>query len=300
MKLRRNNMDIIDSLDMYRQYLLVEKGLSKNTWNSYLNDLKMFFTHFKSFKTVEDISEESLSEYVSFCLNNEYSTTSVLRISSSIKSYLLFLKNSGYFKYEIPEITLPKKPDRLPVCLNREEIELLLSAPDLENPSGLRDRAMLEVMYSSGLRVSELLSLTIDKISFQQKIINVFGKGSKERKVPISEYSLDFVQEYISKVRSKNPGKNSKILFLNKKGEQISRIYFYKQIEKYAEYVGIRKKISPHTLRHSFATHLLDGGAQLRAVQEMLGHENIQTTQIYTHVSKAKLINTYDLFMNKK
>ena len=293
-------MDIIDSLDMYRQFLLVEKGLSKNTWSSYLNDLKAFFTHFKNVKTTDDLTDEHLSQYISFCLNEDYSASSVLRISSSIKSYLLFLKNSGYFKFELPEISLPKKPDRLPVCLTRDEIELLLSAPDIENPYGLRDRAMLEVMYSSGLRVSELLSLTIDKISFQQKIIDVFGKGSKERKVPISEYSLDFVEQYISKVRSKNPGKNSKILFLNKNGNQISRIYFYKQIEKYAEYVGIRKKISPHTLRHSFATHLLDGGAQLRAVQEMLGHENIQTTQIYTHVSKAKLINTYDLFMNKK
>lgn len=285
---------------MYRQFLLVEKGLSKNTWSSYLNDLKAFFTHFKNVKTTDDLTDEHLSQYISFCLNEDYSASSVLRISSSIKSYLLFLKNSGYFKFELPEISLPKKPDRLPVCLTRDEIELLLSAPDIENPYGLRDRAMLEVMYSSGLRVSELLSLTIDKISFQQKIIDVFGKGSKERKVPISEYSLDFVEQYISKVRSKNPGKNSKILFLNKNGNQISRIYFYKQIEKYAEYVGIRKKISPHTLRHSFATHLLDGGAQLRAVQEMLGHENIQTTQIYTHVSKAKLINTYDLFMNKK
>lgn len=293
-------MDIIDSLDTYRQFLLVEKGLSKNTWSSYLNDLKAFFAHFKSIKTTDDLTDEHLSQYISFCLNEDYSASSVLRISSSIKSYLLFLKNSGYFKFELPEISLPKKPDRLPVCLTKDEIELLLSAPDIENPYGLRDRAMLEVMYSSGLRVSELLSLTIDKISFQQKIIDVFGKGSKERKVPISEYSLDFVEQYISKVRSKNPGKSSKILFLNKNGNQISRIYFYKQIEKYAEYVGIRKKISPHTLRHSFATHLLDGGAQLRAVQEMLGHENIQTTQIYTHVSKAKLINTYDLFMNKK
>ena len=208
--------------------------------------------------------------------------------------------NSGHYKDNIPEITLPKKPERLPVCLTKEEIELLLSAPDVNSPYGLRDKAMLEVMYSSGLRVSELLSLTLDKISFQQNIIKVFGKGSKERKVPVSEYSLKFVEEYISKVRSKNIGKDSKTLFLNKEGNPLSRIYFYKQIEKYAEMVGIKKKISPHTLRHSFATHLLDGGAQLRAVQEMLGHENIATTQIYTHVSAQKLKNTYDLFMNKK
>jgi integrase/recombinase XerD len=293
-------MEIIDSLDMFRQYLLVEKGLSNNTWSSYLNDLRAFFAHFSNVKDTKELSEENLSQYISFCLNEDYSVTSVLRISSSLKSYYLFLKNSGYYSGEIPEISLPKKPERLPVCLTKEEIDLLLKAPDTNSPSGLRDRAMLEVMYSSGLRVSELLSLTVDKISFQQKVVTVFGKGAKERKVPISDYSLDFVKEYIQKVRSKNPGKESRILFLNKKGEQISRIYFYKQIEKYAELVGIKKKISPHTLRHSFATHLLDGGAQLRAVQQMLGHENISTTQIYTHVSATKLKSTYDLFMNKK
>ena len=293
-------MEIIDSLDMFKQYLLVEKGLSNNTWMSYLNDLKGFFAHFKNVSEVKDLSEENLSQYISFCLNNDYSVSSVLRLSSSIKSYFIFLKNSGYYKGEIPEISLPKKPERLPVCLTKEEIELLMNAPDIDTDSGLRDRAMLEVMYSSGLRVSELLSLTIEKVSFQQKIVTVFGKGSKERKVPISEFSLKYFADYIQKVRSHNPGKNSRTLFLNKNGEQISRIYFYKQIEKYAEFVGIKKKISPHTLRHSFATHLLDGGAQLRAVQEMLGHENIATTQIYTHVSTTKLKNTYDLFMNKK
>ncbi|MCQ2087223.1 MAG: tyrosine recombinase [Bacilli bacterium] len=293
-------MEIIDSLDLYKQYLLVEKGLSKSTWASYLNDLKGLFAHFKTIKDTNELCEEHLSQYISFCLNNEYSVTSVLRISSSIKSYLLFLKNSGLYKDNIPEITLPKKPERLPIYLTKEEIELLLSAPDINSPSGLRDKAMLETMYSSGLRVNELLALTLEKVSFQQKIISVFGKGSKERKVPISDYSLKFISDYVTKVRSNNPGKSSKILFLNKNGEQISRIYFYKQIKKYAEMVGIKKEISPHTLRHSFATHLLDGGAQLRAVQEMLGHENISTTQIYTHVSAQKLRNTYDLFMNKK
>lgn len=292
-------MEIVDSLDLFRQFLLVEKGLSNSTLNSYFSDLKGFFDYFDNVRETSELTGDHMSQYISLCLNNEYSVTSVLRISSSLKSYFLFLKNNGYFFEEIPDIVLPKKPERLPIYLTKEEIELLISAPDIETKTGLRDKAMLEVMYSSGLRVSELLSLTLDKISFQQNIITVFGKGSKERKVPISEYSLKIVEEYIRKVRNYNPGKESRILFLNKKGEQISRIYFYKQVEKYAEFVGIKKKISPHTLRHSFATHLLDGGAQLRAVQEMLGHENISTTQIYTHISTQKLINTYDEFMNK-
>ena len=293
-------MEIIDSLDLYKQFLLVEKGLSNNTWKSYLSDLSAFFEHFNGVKSTDELTSEMFNDYISFCLYKGYPVTSVIRINSSLKSFFVFMKNSGLFDRELPEIELPKKPERLPVYLTKEEINLLLKAPNVETKSGFRDKVMLELMYSSGLRVSELLALTIDRISFQQKIINVFGKDSKERKVPISDYALDYVQEYILKVRKYNPGKNSRILFLNKNGEPISRIYFYKQIEKYAELVGIKKKISPHTLRHSFATHLLDGGAQLRAVQEMLGHENISTTQIYTHVSTAQLKNTYDLFINKK
>ena len=144
-------MEIIDSIDMYKQYLLVEKGLSNNTWLSYLSDLKAFFSCFKDIKDTNELSEDNLSDFISLSLNKDYSVTSVLRMSSSIKSYYLFLKNSGYYKGEIPEISLPKKPERLPVCLTKEEIELLLSAPNLESPSGIRDRAMLEVMYSSGL-----------------------------------------------------------------------------------------------------------------------------------------------------
>lgn len=293
-------MEIIDSIDLFVQYLKVEKGLSNNTWKSYLSDLKGFFAHFKNIGDTNDLNAEYLSQYISFCLSESVSVNTVLRITSSLKLYFTFLKKNNYYLGELPDIEIPKKPERLPVFLTKEEIDLLMKAPDIEKPTGLRDRAMLEVMYSSGLRVSELLSLTLDRVSIDQKVITVFGKGAKERKIPSSDYSLKFVEQYIKKVRSKNPGRNSKTLFLNKTGKQISRIYFYKQIEKYAEMVGIKKKISPHTLRHSFATHLLDGGAQLRAVQEMLGHENIATTQIYTHVSVSKLINAYDLFMNKK
>ena len=256
-------MEIIDSLDLYKQYIIVEKGLSNNTWLSYFRDLKGFFSRFKTIGDTNDLNEEYLSQYIFSCLSNDYSVASVLRISSSLKSYLIFLKNNGHYNGEIPEITLPKKPERLPTYLTREEIEFLLKAPDENSKSGLRDKAMLEIMYSSGLRVSELLELTLEKVSFQQKMISVFGKGSKERKVPVSEYSLKIVEEYIQKVRNYNPGKESRILFLNKNGGQISRIYFYKQVEKYAEFVGIKKKISPHTLRHSFATHLLNEGGVL-------------------------------------
>lgn len=293
-------MNSCEVLKRFKQFLLVEKGLSLNTWNSYENDLNLFLSMLNDEDNIEKLCEEDFKNFIHYCYDRNYSVSSIMRKESSIKSFYLFLKNSNLYSGSIPTFQTPKKPQRLPVCLSVEEVNLLLKAPDIKSDSGLRDKAMLETMYSCGLRVSELLSLKIDNISFQQRIITVFGKGSKERKVPISDYSLSFVVEYIQKSRIKNKGQDSKILFLNKQGNKISRIYFYKQIEKYAQIVGIKKKISPHTLRHSFATHLLDGGAQLRSVQIMLGHENISTTQIYTHVSSSRIKNAYDLFMNKK
>ena len=159
---------------------------------------------------------------------------------------------------------------------------------------------MLETMYASGLRVSELINLERSRLNMKRGVIKVMGKGSKERIVPIGEFALEYVIKYIEEARQFNVGKNSKYLFLNRKGKPISRIYFFKQVRKYALRAGIDKEISPHTLRHCFATHLLEEGAELRAVQEMLGHSNIATTQIYTHLSKNRIKSAYDLFMNKK
>ena len=214
-----------------------------------------------------------------------------------MRNFFLFLKRDGYYQGVIPDIETPKKPKYLPNCLTEDEVEALLNAPDLSTPSGLRDKAMLETMYSSGLRVSELLSLEKAQVNLSKGIITVFGKGAKERKVPIADYAVEYIQEYIKEVRNKSEFKSSKYLFLSKKGEPLSRVYFFKQVKKYSLQAGIETNVSPHTLRHSFATHLLNHGAQLRIVQSMLGHTNIATTQIYTHVSSEKLKSDYDKMM---
>ena len=293
-------MLINDAVELFSQYLLVEKGLSRKTVEAYIADLKQFFLYFDDKQNVEDLSPYDLQSFVLYGASEGRQPATTLRRVSSIKQFYIFLKKDGYYKDEIPDIESIKKPKHLPNCLSVEEVELLLNAPNMKSLSGIRDRAMLELMYASGLRVSELLSLKIGNLNLKRGIVTVFGKGAKERKVPIGDYALEYVVKYLNEVRDKFNGRSSDFLFLNRKGKPISRIYFFKQIKKYAAEVGIDKEISPHTLRHCFATHLLEGGAQLRTVQGMLGHSNIATTQIYTHVSSERIASAYDLFMNKK
>ncbi|MBQ6731266.1 MAG: tyrosine recombinase XerD [Bacilli bacterium] len=290
-------MEIIDAVDSYKQYVLVEKGLSFQTWVSYLEDIQAFFNHFDDKKTTDDLLESDLYEFLKYELSIGHSVSTALRRLSCMRNFFLFLKRDGYYQGVIPDIETPKKPKYLPNCLTEDEVEALLNAPDLSTPSGLRDKAMLETMYSSGLRVSELLSLEKAQVNLSKGIITVFGKGAKERKVPIADYAVEYIQEYIKEVRNKSEFKSSKYLFLSKKGEPLSRVYFFKQVKKYSLQAGIETNVSPHTLRHSFATHLLNHGAQLRIVQSMLGHTNIATTQIYTHVSSEKLKSDYDKMM---
>lgn len=290
-------MEISDAVDRFHQYVLVEKGLSLQTWSSYLDDLQAFFNYYADKKTTDDLMESDLYEYLKYELSIGHSVSTALRRLSSTRSFYLFLKKEGLYSGSIPDIETPKKPKHLPNCLSEDEVEALLSAPDVSTPSGLRDKAMLETMYSSGLRVSELLNLEKGQVNLKKGVITVFGKGAKERKVPIAEYAVNYIKEYIHEVRNKSENKGSKYLFLSKKGEPISRIYFFKQVRKYSELAGIETTVSPHTLRHSFATHLLNHGAQLRIVQGMLGHTNIATTQIYTHVSSEKLKSDYDKIM---
>ncbi len=290
-------MEIKDAVDLFQQYVLVERGLSPQTWVSYLEDLQAFFNYFSDKKDTSDLLETDLYEFLKFELSLGKSVSTALRRLSSTRSFYLFLKKEGYFIGNIPDIETPKKPKHLPNCLSEEEIDRLLETPDLTSPSGIRDRAMLETMYSSGLRVSELLNLKRGQVNLNKCIITVFGKGAKERKVPIAEYAVEYIKKYINEVRNKSEFKKSDYLFLNKSGNPLSRVYFFKKVREYAELAGIEMTISPHTLRHSFATHLLNHGAQLRMVQGMLGHTNIATTQIYTHVSSEKLKSDYDKIM---
>ena len=292
-------MKIYDALDLYEQYIVAEKGLSLQTVKGYLDDIKRFIEYIKK-EDVSELDNEDLSFFLKYESSLGLSVTTSLRRLSSIRSFYLFLKKDGYYKGELPEIEPIRKPEKLPNCLSIEEVEALLNAPNMKTEVGIRDRAMLEVMYASGLRVSELLALEKSKVNMTKGIISVYGKGAKERKVPIGDFALEYVQKYIDEVRSRNVGRGSKYLFLNKKGKPLSRQFFFKQIKKYALEVGIIGEISPHTLRHCFATHLLENGAELRAVQEMLGHSNISTTQIYTHISTKRIITAYDLYMKKK
>lgn len=293
-------MNLVDAVDLYKQYLLVEKGLLPQTVKSYMEDLKQYFSFFSEYRYVEDLDGNDLTLFLNNELSNGKSVSTALRRLSSCRNFYLFLKKEGYFKGELKEVEAPKKPSSLPTCLSLEEVDALLDAPNMESPSGIRDKAMLELMYACGLRVSELLMLEKKNVNLVKGVVKIFGKGAKERKVPMGDFAIEYVSKYINEVRGKFHGNDSKYLFLNREGKPLSRTYFFKQIKKYALEVGIDKEISPHTLRHCFATHMLEGGAELRAVQEMLGHTNIATTQIYTHVSTKRILSAYDLLINKK
>lgn len=293
-------MLINDAIDLFFQYLIVEKGVSKETINAYQQDLKLFFAAFDDKVTTDDLFIHDLTDFIKIQSKNKFATATILRRLSSTKHFYRFLEKEQLLNESVPKIIGPRPLRKFPNTLTQDEVETLLEMPDLEKPEGLRDRAMLEVMYSSGLRVSELLALERGNINYVHGLVSVIGKGNKERRVPIGEFALEYLVKYIEEGRSKNPGKNTKYIFLNRYGKPLSRQYFFLQIKKYALEAGIKKDISPHTLRHSFATHLYDHGAELRAIQEMLGHQNISTTEIYTHISSKRIKDAYDLYIKRK
>ncbi|NMB82602.1 MAG: tyrosine recombinase XerD, partial [Ignavibacteria bacterium] len=211
------------------------------------------------------------------------------RYMSSLKGFFGYLQDNNYIEVNPTEKLLSvKKSRKLPAVLSIQEIELILNSPDTNDLTGLRDKAILELFYSSGLRVSELINLKINDLFFNDEVIRVFGKGSKERIVPIGSSAIKWVNEYLIKSRPslEKKSKSQNFVFLNKRGSKLSRMWIWKIVSKYSSDAGIKKEIHPHTFRHSFATHLLEGGADLRAVQEMLGHADISTTQIYTHINR--------------
>ncbi len=290
-------MQLDDALDLYFQYLRVEKGVSNDTIKSYYYDLKKFFIVLKKQDTNDFLSTD-ISDFMRIQNKEFLSTSTIYRRLSSTKNFYNFLEKERIINIKPQKIETPKSIKKLPLAISIEEVEKLLGAPNIEKEEGLRDKAMLEVMYSSGLRVSELLSLKLSQVNFEKGIIHVVGKGNKERKVPFGEYAGDYLKQYID-VRKKHH-RACQNLFINRYGKSLSRQYFFKQIKKYAEQVGIKENISPHTLRHCFATHMLENGADLRAVQEMLGHVNIATTQIYTNISTKRILSAYDLYAKRK
>ena len=292
-------MKLDDACDLYFQYLRVEKGVSNETIRNYAYDLKQFFIALPK-QSTDDMLSTDITDFVTIQMKNQLSVPTILRRISSTMNFYLFLEREHIIDFVVKDFDRPRKMKNLPKIISVEQVEDLLNAPDLSKDEGFRDRTMLELMYCSGLHVSELLSLKVKQINLEKQIIDVIGKGNKQRKVPVGEYALDFVKQYIEEHRIHNPGKKSNYLFLNRYGKPLSRQYFFLQIKKYAKEAGIEEDISPHTLRHCFATHMLENGAELRALQEMLGHTNLSTTQIYTNISTKRILDAYDLFTKRK
>jgi integrase/recombinase XerD len=281
---------------LYLQFLRLEKGLADNSLAAYENDLNRYLLFLSETLKIDDLGAVSLRHiemYLEELIATELAVTTIARNISSIRSFHEFVVVEGYSIANPAELVeLPKLSKKLPEVLNTEEVQQILDTPDLSNPAGLRDAAILESLYGTGMRVSELVNLQLDQLYFQIGFIKVIGKGSKERLIPIGEIAQGTIKKYLQKARPLffvNNEKSRNHVFLNQRGGPISRMSIWNIVNQAAKDAGITKKVYPHIFRHSFATHLLEGGADLRAVQEMLGHVSILTTEIYTHVDRSYL-----------
>jgi integrase/recombinase XerD len=287
-------------LDEFLNYLSVERGLSKNTITSYRADLVSFLNYLESkgLSNIEKIKRDNITNYLLHLKDNGLSGNSVSRALVAIKMFYKFLAGERLVKDNVAGVLeSPKLIRPLPNVLNLTEVEKLLAAPDMKNWMGVRDKAALELMYATGMRVSEMVDLSTSTLNLDMGFIKCRGKGDKERMVPIGSQAKNSISRYLDRVRpSLLKQKSDSHLFLSRLGKRISRQSFWKMIKKYAGKARIKKEITPHTLRHSFATHLLERGADLRVVQEMLGHSDIATTQIYTHINKERLKSIHKQF----
>jgi len=289
-------MLISEYVDQFLSYLSAQKGDSKATIETYFDDLNQF-VKFNKDKDVSLLKLSDLENFIKYLANLGLATNSIIRKGTTIRSFYIFLNQEHIINVSLNGLYLPKLEKHLPSVLSLEEVEALFDVIDMESDFGIRDRAMLETMYSSGLRVSELVNLEKGNINLEHGYLKITGKGNKQRIVPLGEFATSYIVLYYKKIRSKIYPK-SKYMFLNRYGQPLSRQYFFKQIKKYALKAGIQVEISPHTLRHCFATHLLENGANLKQVQQMLGHSKIETTQIYTHISTKRILSAYDKFMS--
>jgi len=277
----------------FKSYLKIERSLSDNTIDSYLRDVRKL-SNFSQEKNLNElqITRTEVKEFIADINKEGISARSQSRIISGIKAFYKYLILEDYLKVNPTElIESPKIGMKLPDTLSVIEIDSLISAIDLSHPQGERNRAILEVLYSCGLRVSELTNLKLSNIRFKEGYVKVVGKGNKERFAPIGGVAIKFLKIYLKEIRTHQDIKKGSedIVFLNRRGKQLTRVMIFTIIKDLATKIGMKKKISPHTFRHSFATHLIEGGADLRAIQEMLGHESITTTEIYTHLDREYL-----------
>ena len=285
------NIQSVKLIDGFIDNIWLEKGLSKNTLSAYRQDLINFSNWLKK-KNLIEVKKTELLDYLSYRLEQGYSSRSTARSLSSLRAFYSYLLKNSYINDDpTAKIDSPKLGHSLPKVISEEEVESLIEAPDTKEPIGLRDRAMLELIYACGLRVSELISLDLLNVNLRQGVIRVIGKGAKERLVPMGDEALFWVSEYINRGRGILIAKDEResALFLSKRGTSMTRQTFWYRIKEYALKSGIDKNLSPHTLRHAFATHLLNHGADLRTVQLLLGHTSLSTTQIYTEVARHRM-----------
>ena len=280
-------------LDRFGDFLTLEQGSSPQTLEAYRRDVERLaaYARTKSAQSPIDVTSRMLREFVYHLKDVGLAPSSIRRNISAVRTYFRFLLSDGVVARDPSErLETPKRWRTLPDVLTVEEITRLIASPTFDEPLAFRDRAMLELAYGAGLRVSEWITLGIRDVLLEEKLVRVFGKGSKERLVPIGRSAIGAVATYARELRPRlEKGAGKGVLFLNARGEPLSRMGAWKILRRHVEQAGITKAVSPHTLRHSFATHLLEGGADLRAVQEMLGHADISTTQIYTHVDREYL-----------
>jgi integrase/recombinase XerD len=279
-------------IDQFIDHLWLEDGLSKNTLNSYRFDLSIFVSWLAETKKIEllDVSELEIQEFLAFKFPTSKSR-SISRLLATLRRFFRFLLRENKIKEDPTlKIQTPKIPKSLPKSLSEDEVEGLLKAPDIKTAVGMRDRSMLELLYACGLRVSELVGIQLTEVILNDGVIRVTGKGSKTRLVPMGEEAVDWIKKYLAESRQNILNKQtSKFLFVTNRGGEMTRQAFWYLIKKYALMANINKPMSPHILRHAFATHLINHGADLRVVQMLLGHSDISTTQIYTHVARERL-----------
>lgn len=287
-------------IEEYLKFIQIEKGLSENTIGAYRRDLKKYQLYMQEQKIahIDFIDRQTIQECLGSLIDQGASAKSIARFISTIRSFHQFALREKYAaKDPTVLIETPKYEKKLPDVLDVEEVIQLLETPDLTKNNGYRDRTILELLYATGTRVTELIQIEIDDVNLIMGFVKVFGKGNKERIIPLGDTVIEYLDTYINNVRSQLLKKTvTNVLFLNLHGRPLTRQGIWKLIKQYGLRANINKTLTPHTLRHSFATHLLENGADLRAVQEMLGHSDISTTQLYTHVSKTQIRQMYNQF----
>lgn len=284
-----------ENLENYRNYLKYERAYSDNTVGAYMNDLNKYEEFLK--KDILESNTEDLEKYLKYIKNLE--STTVAHKITSIKSYFNYNIKRGIVSVNpADKVSRPKLTKHLPEYLTEEEVGKLLDV-EVKSPYDYRNKTILELLYSSGIRISELVNIKTPNYDSEECLIRIMGKGSKERIVPLGDYAINIMNDYMNNYRPLINKKHTDYVFVNNRGDKISRQFIFKVIKKEALKKGIKKDISPHTLRHTFATHLLKNGADLRIIQELLGHENISTTQIYTHVTNNKLKSDYETYFPK-